>query len=55
VEFKNLPAGAYELRAEVLSTDHVRGMARRRLLVARRRRAIVTLSETRRGRVVDGG
>jgi hypothetical protein len=34
VEFKNLPAGAYELRAEVLSTDHVRGMATQELLVA---------------------
>ena len=34
VEFKNLPAGAYELRAEVLSTqDHVRGMATQELLV----------------------
>jgi hypothetical protein len=34
VEFKNLPAGAYELRAEVLSSDHVRGMATQELLVA---------------------
>ena len=35
VEFKNLPAGAYELRAEVLSgADHVRGMATQELLVS---------------------
>ena len=34
VEFKNLPAGAYELRAEVMSTDHVRGMATQELLVS---------------------
>jgi len=34
VEFKNLPAGAYELRAEVLSSDRVRGMATQELLVA---------------------
>ena len=35
VEFKNLPAGAYELRAEVLNTaDHVRGMATQELLVS---------------------
>ena len=34
VEFKNLPAGEYELRAEVLSADHVRGMATQGLLVA---------------------
>jgi hypothetical protein len=34
VEFKNLPAGAYELRAEVLSVDHVRGMATQELLVS---------------------
>jgi hypothetical protein len=27
VEFKNLPAGAYEVRAEVLSAKAVRGMA----------------------------
>jgi len=27
VEFKNLPAGTYEVRAEVLSTSDVRGMA----------------------------
>ena len=27
VEFKNLPAGAYEIRAEVLSASEVRGMA----------------------------
>ena len=34
VEFKNLPAGSYELRAEVLSSDHVRGMATQELLVS---------------------
>ena len=35
VEFKNLPAGAYELRAEVLnSNEHVRGMATQELLVS---------------------
>jgi len=34
VEFKNLPAGAYELRAEVLSTDKVRGMASQELVVS---------------------
>jgi hypothetical protein len=27
VEFKNLPAGAYEIRAEVFSANEVRGMA----------------------------
>lgn len=27
VEFRNLPAGSYEVRAEVLSTKDVRGMA----------------------------
>ena len=34
VEFKNLPAGEYELRAEVLSTDKVRGMASQELVVS---------------------
>jgi hypothetical protein len=34
VEFKNLPAGSYELRAEVLSQDKVRGMATQELVVA---------------------
>jgi hypothetical protein len=34
VEFKNLPAGSYELRAEVLSRDKVRGMATQALVVA---------------------
>jgi hypothetical protein len=34
VEFKNLPAGAYELRAQVLSSDTVRGMARQELVVS---------------------
>jgi hypothetical protein len=34
VEFKNLPAGEYELRAEVLSTEKVRGMASQELVVA---------------------
>jgi len=34
VEFKNLPAGAYELRAEVLSSDKVRGMATQELVVS---------------------
>ena len=33
VEFKNLPAGAYEVRAEVLSADTVRGTATRELMV----------------------
>ncbi len=33
VEFKNLPAGDYELRAEVLSQDKVRGMATQELTV----------------------
>jgi hypothetical protein len=36
VEFKNLPAGDYELRAEVLSTSGVRGMATQELIVAGR-------------------
>jgi hypothetical protein len=34
VEFKNLPAGAYELRAEVLSSDKVRGTATQELVVS---------------------
>jgi hypothetical protein len=34
VEFKNLPAGSYELRAEVLSRDKVRAMATQELVVA---------------------
>jgi hypothetical protein len=34
VEFKNLPAGEYELRAEVLGSDSVRGMATQELVVA---------------------
>ena len=34
VEFKNLPAGAYELRAEVLSSEKVRGMASQELVVS---------------------
>lgn len=33
VEFKNLLAGQYTLRAEVLATDSVRGMATQELLV----------------------
>ena len=33
VEFKNLPAGAYEVRAEVLSADTVRGTATGELMV----------------------
>ena len=33
VEFKNLPAGSYELRAEVLSGSAVRGMATSELMV----------------------
>jgi hypothetical protein len=34
VEFKNLPAGNYVLRAEVLSNDDVRGMAEQELVVS---------------------
>jgi hypothetical protein len=34
VEFKNLPAGAYELRAEVLGNENVRAMATQELVVA---------------------
>ena len=34
VEFKNLPAGNYVLRAEVLSDDDVRGMAEQELVVS---------------------
>ena len=34
VEFKNLPAGDYELRAEVLSRTAVRGMATQELVVS---------------------
>jgi hypothetical protein len=34
VEFKNLPAGNYVLRAEVLSEDDVRGMAEQELVVS---------------------
>ncbi len=34
IEFKNLPAGEYELRAEVFSKDKVRGMATQDLVVA---------------------
>jgi hypothetical protein len=34
VEFKNLPAGAYELRAEVLDHESVRAMATQELVVA---------------------
>lgn len=33
VEFKNLPAGAYEIRAEVLSATEVRAMATDALMV----------------------
>ena len=33
VQFKNLPAGEYMLRAEVLSSDSVRGMAEQPLVV----------------------
>lgn len=33
VEFKNLPAGAYVLRAQVFSTKDLRGMAEQELLV----------------------
>lgn len=33
VEFKNLPAGHYTLRAEVFSTEVMRGMATQELLV----------------------
>ena len=33
VEFKNLPAGSYELRAEVLSSSDVRGSAMQELTV----------------------
>jgi hypothetical protein len=33
VEFKNLPAGSYEVRAEVLSAKEVRGMATQELMV----------------------
>lgn len=36
VEFKNLPAGNYELRAEVHSSDGVRGMDLQDLVVAGR-------------------
>jgi hypothetical protein len=34
VEFKNLPAGNYVLRAEVLSGDDIRGMAEQELVVS---------------------
>ena len=34
VEFKNLPAGNYTLRAEVLGSDDVRGMAQQDLIVS---------------------
>lgn len=34
IEFKNLPAGEYELRAEVFSQDKMRGMASQELVVA---------------------
>lgn len=34
VEFKNLPAGNYTLRAEVLGQDDVRGMAEQELVVS---------------------
>ena len=34
VEFKNLPAGSYQLRAEVLSRDKVRGQATQELVVS---------------------
>lgn len=34
VEFKNLPAGNYLLRAEVLGEDDVRGMAEQELVVS---------------------
>ena len=34
VEFKNLPAGNYILRAQVLGTDDVRGMASQELVVS---------------------
>ena len=34
VEFKNLPAGNYTLRAEVLGAENVRGMAEQELVVS---------------------
>ncbi len=34
VEFKNLPAGNYILRAEVLGAENVRGMAEQELVVS---------------------
>jgi hypothetical protein len=34
VEFKNLPAGSYTLRAQVFSTDHLRGRAEQELVVS---------------------
>ncbi len=34
VEFKNLPAGTYTLRASVMSSDDVRGMASQELVVS---------------------
>ena len=34
VEFKNLPAGTYTLRAQVMSSDKVRGMAEQELIVS---------------------
>ncbi len=34
VEFKNLPAGTYILRAEVLGAENVRGMAEQELVVS---------------------
>jgi hypothetical protein len=34
VEFKNLPAGNYVLRAEVLGAEDVRGMAEQELVVS---------------------
>jgi hypothetical protein len=38
IEFKNLPAGAYEVRAEVLSSSTVRAMATEELMVMGRAR-----------------
>ena len=34
VEFKNLPAGTYTLRARVMSSDDVRGLASQELVVS---------------------
>ena len=34
IEFKNLPAGTYTLRAQVFSSERVRGMAEQELIVS---------------------